>query len=210
SRTGTSHHEDTMAWTEPGDNLFDLGCSGELRPGGRPSPGRNTIVTLKGSMGCNGPCIPDPKSEDHRMGVFAIHGTRQIRTEVDKIVKEFYPEKGLDAEAAQKLMDQFSARLKFFIAPDSPALKNGKNTGKNHYCTGAQASAVTGAVTEKDGKKWITATRIEPTKLTFPDRMLAPDKPFVMPNKEPLLLKVGDKHTLKCVYIPPGKFLMGT
>jgi formylglycine-generating enzyme required for sulfatase activity len=32
----------------------------------------------------------------------------------------------------------------------------------------------------------------------------------VRPSREPLLLKVGDKQTLKCVHIPAGKFLMGT
>jgi formylglycine-generating enzyme required for sulfatase activity len=167
-------------------------------------------VTLKGSMVCNGACIPDPKAEDHVMVMFAIDGTREIRAEVDKIMKEFYPDKGLDAAAAQKLMDQFSARLKFYIAPDSPALKDTKNTGKNHYCMPALASAVTGVVTEKGGKKWITATRIEPAKLKFPDRMMAADKPFVMPDKQPVMLNLSDKLTLKCVYIPPGKFLMGT
>ena len=40
--------------------------------------------------------------------------------------------------------------------------------------------------------------------------MLTPDKPFVNNDKEPIILKVGDKLTLKCVYIPPGKYLMGT
>ena len=92
----------------------------------------------------------------------------------------------------------------------SPALKDAKNTGDKHYCLPATASAVTGAVTERDGKKWITATRIEPCQLKFPARMLAADKPRVMPSRDPLLLKVGDKQTLKCVHIPAGKFLMGT
>src|SRR5205807_590311 len=101
-------------------------------------------------------------------------------------LKEFYPEKGLDAEAAQKLMDQFSARLKYYIAPESPALKDSKNTGKNHYCMPATASAVTGVVTVKNGKKWITATKIEPARLQYPDRMLAADKPFVTPDKPPI------------------------
>jgi formylglycine-generating enzyme required for sulfatase activity len=167
-------------------------------------------VTLKGSLICNGACIPDPKAGDHVMVLFAIDGTRAVRADVDRIVKDFYPANGLDAAAARRLMDQFSARLKFYIAPHSPALKDNKNTGKNHYCMPAQASAVTGVVTEKDGKRWITATRIEPATLKYPARMLEPDKPFVMPDKPPVVLKVGNKLTLKCVYIPPGKFLMGT
>jgi formylglycine-generating enzyme required for sulfatase activity len=167
-------------------------------------------ITLKGSMVCNGACIPDPKAEDHGMVVFAIDGTREIRAEVDRIMKEFYPDKGLDSEAAQKLMDQFSARLKYYIAADSPALKDAKNRGSNHYCMPAVASAVTGVVSEKGGKRWITARRIEPTKLKYPERMLEADQPFVKPDKRPLILKVGDKLTLPCVYIPPGKFLMGT
>jgi formylglycine-generating enzyme required for sulfatase activity len=175
-----------------------------------PPKGRDAEVTLKGSMVCNGACIPEPKAEDHLLVLFAIEGTPAIRTEVNKIMKKFYPDKGLDAAAAQKLMDQFSARLKFYIAPDSPALKGAKNTGKNHYCMPALARAVTGVVTRQGGKKWITATKIEAAKLKFPDKMLAADKPFVMPDKEPLLLKIAGKMTLKCVYIPPGEFLMGT
>jgi formylglycine-generating enzyme required for sulfatase activity len=144
------------------------------------------------------------------MVVFATEGTREIRAEVDKLMKKFYPDKGLDGDAAQELMDQFSARLKYYIAPDSPALKEDKNKGKNHYCMPALAQAVTGAVTVKDGKRWITAKRMEPTRLKFPEKMMAADKPFVQPDKPPLILKVGDKLTLKCVFIPPGKFLMGT
>ena len=171
---------------------------------------RGAELTLQGSVVCNGACIPDPKKEDHGLVVFAIDGTDEVRATVETILKDFYPDKGLDAEAAQKLMDQFSTRLKYHIAPDSPALKDAKNTGDKHYCLPATASAVTGAVTERDGKKWITATRIEPCQLKFPARMLAADKPRVMPSRDPLLLKVGDKQTLKCVHIPAGKFLMGT
>jgi hypothetical protein len=172
-------------------------------------PPRRVEVTLKGSLVCNGACVPKPKQDDHVMVLFAIDGTAEIRAEVDRIMKDFYPDRGLDAEAAQKVMDQFSARLKFYLAPDSPALKDDKNRGKNHYCHGAVPRAVTGVVVEKGGKQWITATRIEPTRLKYPERMLAADKPFVKNDKEPLILNI-DKQTLKCVYIPPGKFLMGT
>lgn len=167
-------------------------------------------VTVKGSLICNGACVPEPKEGDHGPALFAIDGPPEIRADVDRILAEIHPEKGLDADAAQKLMDAFSARLKFRLAPDSPALKDGKNTGKNHYCMPAAASAVTGTVVEKDGVKWITATRIEPAALKFPAPLLVADAPTAMPGKAPVVLKIGDALTLPCIALPPGKFLMGT
>jgi len=170
-------------------------------------------VTLQGSMVCNGACIPDPKADDHVMVLFAIDGTPEVRAEVAAIIAELYPEKGLDADAAAKLMDRFSERLKFYISPDGPALQAARlkaNVGRNHYCQPAEASSVTGVVFEKDGRKWVTASKIEPARLKYPVRMLAADRPFTMPDKEPLVLKVDDTLSIKCIAIPPGKFLMGT
>src|SRR5262249_55226154 len=74
------------------------------------SQARGDEVTLKGSVVCNGACVPDPKKEDHGLVVFAIDGTAEIRATLERIMKDYYPDKGLDAEAAQKLMDQFSTR----------------------------------------------------------------------------------------------------
>lgn len=173
-----------------------------------------TPITLKGSLICNGACIPDPKADDHTLVLFAIDGPASVRDEVDSIIKNSYPDDGLDTDAAQKLMDQFSTRLKFFLVPESPVLQDPKyatkNRGKNHYCMPAEACAVTGTVTEKDGKKWISVTKIEPATLKYPERMLAPDKPRVMPDRNPVTLTLTDSLSLKCVHIPPGKFLMGT
>jgi formylglycine-generating enzyme required for sulfatase activity len=167
-------------------------------------------VTLKGSLVCNGACVPNPQAEDHVMVLFAIDGTAEIFAELERIVKDFLPEIGLDAESAQKLLEQFDTRLKYYIAPDSPALKNDKNQGKNHYCHAARAVAVTGAAASNGPKRWITADKIEPAVLKYPARLLAADVPFASRSKEPLTLKIDDKLTLKCVYIPPGRFLMGT
>ena len=156
-----------------------------------------TEVTIMGSVVCNGACIPDPTDDDHVMVIYAIDGAADIKSEVDRIMKEFYPDRGLDGDAAEILLDQFTARLKYYIAPNSPALQDAKNEAKDHYCMPAVPRAVTGIVSEKDGQKWITAGKIEPAKLKYPDKMLAPDKPFAMPDREPLLLKINDEMTLK-------------
>src|SRR3954452_9131734 len=52
------------------------------------APARRAEVTLKGSMVCNGACVPHPKAEDHAMVLFAIDGTAAIRAEVDRIMKD--------------------------------------------------------------------------------------------------------------------------
>ena len=107
-----------------------------------------------------------------------------------------------------KLLEQFlDARPKYDIAPNSPALKDDKNRGTSHYCHAARAIAVTGAVVEKDGKKSITADKIDPAVLKYPERMLAADTPFVKSEKEPLILRIDDKLTLKCISISPGNSL---
>jgi formylglycine-generating enzyme required for sulfatase activity len=167
-------------------------------------------VTIKGGLQCNGMCVPDPKKDDHVMVLFAVDGSPEIAARVKKIVDEHYPEKGLDADAAEKLQDQFIAQLKYFISPDSPAAVPDPNKGKNgHYCHASQPISVTGTVTEKDGKKWIKATKVERAGLKYPARMLAEDKPLVMPDKKPLTLKISDTLTLNCVPIPAGKALLG-
>lgn len=182
-----------------------------LGPSDSPAQAGGGEVTIKGGLQCNGMCVPDPKPDDHVMVVFAVDGSPEIAARVKKIVDEGYPEKGLDAEAAAKLQDQFIAHLKYFISPDStaPVPDANKKGSNNHYCHSSQPMAVTGTVTEKDGRKWIKATKFETTRLTYPARMLMEDKPFVMPDKEPLILKVSDSLGLKCVRIPAGKALLG-
>ena len=47
-------------------------------------------VTLQGSLVCNGACVPEPKSGDHVMALFAIDGTPEVRAKVDSILKEYF------------------------------------------------------------------------------------------------------------------------
>jgi hypothetical protein len=42
--------------------------------------------------------------------------------------------------------------------------KNDVSTKFGHVCTGQKDAVVTGTVTEKDGKKWITATKMDEKK----------------------------------------------
>src|SRR5262245_16409900 len=97
-------------------------------------------VTLRGSMVCNGACVAEPKEAVHDLVLFAIDGPEDVRAEVELLMKDHYPAKGLDAEAAQKLLDRFTERLKYHIAPDSLAFKEiKKKAAAGHYCMPAEA-----------------------------------------------------------------------
>jgi formylglycine-generating enzyme required for sulfatase activity len=174
------------------------------------APQGQAEVTIRGGLQCNGMCVPDPKKDDHILCLFAVDGSPEIVQRVKKIVDELYPEKGLDAEAAQKLQDRFAAELKYYVAPDSPGAVPDPNRGKTgHYCHAAIPITLTGIVQEKDGKKWIRVTKTEPSGPRYPARMMMEDKPLAPQGKEPMVLKVTEKLSLKCVHIPAGKALLG-
>jgi hypothetical protein len=166
--------------------------------------------TIQGSLMCNGACLPDPKPSDHVMVLYAIDGTPEIRFALAKLMAELYPQRGLDADSATKFMNEFAARLKYDVLPDSPALANVDPKSTNHYCQPAKACEVSGQVIFQGGKKSIRARLITPTRLIYPAQMLAADQPFSMPDREPLTIRINDEIRVTCIAIPPGKFLMGT
>lgn len=168
-----------------------------------------TEVTIQGNVLCNRatdakPWFWDPKDGDHTPVVYALEGTPAIAESVRKIM-ESYPARGLDVEDALRIQDQFSKDLKYSIVPGPIAEKIHKDVE-----AGSRLLALTGTISEKDGTRWITVTRYGPAKVSYPETMHAPDRPFATPGKEPLLLKVGDKLTLKCVLLPAGRFLQGS
>ncbi len=136
--------------------------------------------------------------------IYALDGTPAIRAEVERIMTENYPDKGLDGDAARKLLDQFTVKLKYdIVGPLADELRKKATYGAR------QPTALAGVMQEDHGKRSIKVLKYEDTTLQYPAKMLAADTPLVMPDRPPLVLKINDKLSLKCLWVPPGKFLMG-
>jgi formylglycine-generating enzyme required for sulfatase activity len=166
-------------------------------------------VTIKGNVLCNRATDPkpwfwEPSDGDHTPVIYALEGTPSIGEWVRKI-SESYPEGGLDVEDALRIQDQFTKHLKYNIAPGPLATKIHKEVE-----AGSQLLALTGKISEKDGRRWINVTSYQPAKVNYPEKMLFPDRPFSTPATEPIVLKIDDTLTLKCAPIPAGRFLQGS
>ena len=72
---------------------------------------------------------------------------------------EGYPEQGLDAAAALKIQEQFGEQVKYFLSPGPIAAAIHKDVE-----AGTRLLALTGTVSEKDGKKWITVSSYAPRR----------------------------------------------
>ena len=162
-------------------------------------------ITIVGPAMCARSCAPLPDEVDHDVVMFALDGAPEVKAELDRIMNEFYPETGLNCDPAIKLLAMFDQRLKYHIVPGALA-----NQCHNDLDYPSRVFSVTGTIFERDGVKWINPTRIEPATVAFPARMLAPDKPFVMPDQQPLVLKVTDTLSLNCIKLPPGRYLRGS
>jgi len=174
----------------------------------RPAP-QGPQVTLKGVLTWEATCIPNPtrKDYDEKMLVFfAVEGSPEVKAEADSIMKEYWPGDTLDCDQAQKVNDEWIKRLKYYVTPGDVAAKNAKD------CRwGNPRAAVTGVLSEKDGKKWIMPVEIRiPVPIAYPAKMLALDKPLVKAGDQTLTLKVNDALSLKCILLPAGRFLQGS
>lgn len=172
----------------------------------QPAATQAAQVTLKGIMMTQASCQPrDNNPADAKVLVlFAVEGTPEVAAIVDGLMAKYFPGQSMDGDQARGLLQGFEKNLKFYIAPGELAEKNLK-AGRWRN----PPMAVTGEIYWKDGRKWIAPTSIEPAKLNYPAKMLAPDMPLAMPAKQPLVLKVGDDLSLKCILLPAGKFLAG-
>lgn len=142
------------------------------------------------------------------MFLMAFDGPPGIKAEFDQIMADYYPGQSLDADSAVELENQFKQRLLFYIDGDlidAKAMKE-ENYGPGH------PMAVTGEITEKDGKKYITAAEWgKYNGPKYPDRILGVTKPLVqLPVKPGLSIKLTEKLSDTLIYVPAGKFYMGS
>ncbi len=167
-------------------------------------------VTITGNVLCNRATIPvvwdqSSQDKDHYPVIYAFSGTDEITAQLNEIMDKYYPDKGLDVETAQKFLDEFTKRLRYNIEAGELADKMHKDSE-----WGSQILAVTGVVYEQDGRRWIKPSSFADGVINYPAKMIAPDKPFVMPENAPIELAVNDTLAIKCVPIPAGSFLQGS
>ena len=175
------------------------------------------VVTIKGNVMCQRALVPPlgvcGRNSKYIPIVIALDGTPEIRAEVDRIMKEFWPARNtLDCDQAKRLNDVWLERLTFHIAPFPE-----RDQLHKEVAYGSRIKAVTGVVYERDGKKWIAPQKIEPGRwgsldytTLMPKVMFTPDTPLVKAGEKTLTLKVTDALSLKCVLLPAGRFLMGS
>ncbi len=166
----------------------------------KPAGAGGAEITVKGLL-LNEYCCTFKKENDQTLVFFAAEGPVEIQRAWDEIMKQCWPGDSMDADQAKKMQDMIDKRLKYYITPGVLQPKDGLH--------GNPAKVLTGVVSEKDGRKWLTVSKeSNVAKLKYPDKMNMPDKP-VQPCGRTLAVKVTDKLALNFILVPCGKFMMG-
>lgn len=168
-------------------------------------------VTLRGVVVCSAQysverVTEDPTADEHNyLALYAFDGTPEVRAALDGVMEECFPEGGLDVEQARRLQAEMDARIRYMIEPGAVAEANHEEVEWRSL-----TMSVTGTVFERDGRRWISPTGMEEITLTYPARMVAPDRPRVSAGETPLMLEIDDNLSLKCLLLPAGRFLHGS
>ena len=163
-------------------------------------------VTLTGVLMSKWACSRDltvfknRATEEKQAVFFAFDGTPEVASAFREIFKELIAGNSVNCEQAKAIEDGMNQRLKYWIPPGKDYGVGGNN--------GGGFKAITGTISESDGKKWITPSKIGAAAFKYPDGFYAPDKPFKKPGSKPLVLNVTDKLSLKFVLLPGGDFFM--
>ena len=183
--------------------------AGEAKPAG-------AEVTLKGMlMGTHTCSRPGQPEEPDAPILFAFEGTPEVEAAYKDIFKELVASNSINYQQSKTIEEDLHKRLKYYLVATEALNKIHWQSGGNF---GGTLFAVTGVLSEKDGKKYITPSKVTDKypdgKMTFafknkyPDGFYAPDKPFKQPGKNPLLLKISDTLSLKCILLPRGDFML--
>jgi len=171
--------------------------------------GKVTLVgNLLGSSHVLG--LTTEASNEKHVFMIAFDGTPGIQAEFAQILKDFWPEgSSLDGDSALELENQLVDRLQFNLdGPQEAAMW--KEVKQHPYNS---AVTLTGDIHEKPGapwpQPWISTESYGSTTFKYPNKVMGMTKPFTMPNKPPMELKINDKVSIKCIYVPPGRFYMG-
>ena len=161
-------------------------------------------VTLRGVAQCQRSSAATPTTGDHSIKFYAYDGTPKAKATMDALVKDFY-KNPMDVEAAQTLQREMDKQALYYVFSN-------RLSREEHYLIhqSAKQCAITGVEYTEHGRRYIWPTKIERIRLTYPEPMLRPDKPLVIPTESPLTIKVTDTLTMKCLPIPAGEFLQGS
>ena len=172
-------------------------------------------VTLKGILMGSDRCWREGQPEEKPPVpiLIALDGTGDVSAAIQDIFKDLIAGKSISYEQSKTIEEEMHKRLKYYVTTGdlTEAIKKTTWAGANN---GGSLQAVTGILSEKDSKKYITPSKITTRdannrgiQFKYPEGMNAPDKPFKMPGKNPLILKVTDTLSLKCVLLPRGDFM---
>ena len=140
---------------------------------------------------------------------FAFEGTPEINAAFKDIFKDLIASNSINYQQSKTIEEELHKRLKYYVTEAPQKAWHSSNINGTLQC-------VTGVVSEKDGKKWVTPSKITDrdannkgllTSWKLPAGFYAPDKPFKMPGKTPLMLNVTDTLALKCILLPRGDFM---
>ncbi|GEM_PF-3272227 len=185
-----------------------------------PAPSKEPTITVAGVLICSRVAASREDEGLHTPLLYAYDGTPQIRSDLDRIMKTYYSDGvGLDVDRARNVQSEFDKNLRYSL---TDCHLSRKHHSESHYRS--QMMAITGVAYEKDGARWLypisikladaspAQMRQDPSRRAFeyPKAMAAPDKPFAMPGKTPLMLNISDNLSLKCILLPSGSFMAGS
>ena len=143
-------------------------------------------VTIRGNV------LSNIHTGEKRRSVFllAYDGTPEIKAEFERIMAEHYPDAGLDAESAQRVQDLFMTRLRYEV--DGPLVEE---MWKEARWTVRGVKAVTGVISGRDGRKWITASKWEAATLDSNSGSQYGSPPLPVQSKHPNAWGFYDMHS---------------